>query len=207
MKLLWIAGACVALSGCATKDFVNERVGAEGARLDSSIASVNSSLSATISANDKRYEDRFSSLQNANGATTKLAQDALARANAAHKLAEGKLLAETILTDDKFRFQFGAAKVNKEAETMLGDLVSKLKAENKNVYIEIQGHTDRVGSTRSNLRLGQERADAVRQYLHKAGIPLHRINTVSYGETQLAATGKSRQAHSQNRRVVVMVLI
>jgi peptidoglycan-associated lipoprotein len=202
-KLILVITSCLVLSACATKDFVNERVGAEASRLNASIAKVDS----TIAANDKRYDERFSSMQTAQGATSKLAQDALGRANAAHKLAEGKLVMETVMTDDQFKFDFSTAKVSKSAEAMLNDLVSKLKADNKNIYIEIQGHTDTIGSPQSNLRLGQERAEAVRQYLHKAGIPLHRMSTVSYGETQPSKAGNNRQAHSQNRRVVVMVLV
>jgi peptidoglycan-associated lipoprotein len=205
-KLFFLVIASFVLSACATKDFVNERVGSEGARLDASIAKVDTNLAASIAASTKRNDERFATMQNAQGATSKLAEDALARANAAHKLAEGKLLMETVMTDDQFRFQFGAAKVNKPAETVLNDLVSKLKADNKNIFIEIQGHTDIVGSADSNLRLGQQRADAVRQYLHKAGIPLHRMSTVSYGKSQPIATGKNRQANAQNRRVVLMVL-
>ncbi len=205
-KLFFAAVSCVVLSACATKDFVNERVGAEGSRLDSNIAKVDAKFDANLAAATKRNDERFATLQTAQGATSKLAEDALARANAAQKLAEGKLLMETVMTDDQFRFQFGAAKVNKTAETVLNDLVTKLKTDNKNVFIEVQGHTDMAGSADSNLRLGQQRADAVRQYLHKAGIPLHRISTVSYGKTQPVATGKTRQAQAQNRRVVVMVL-
>jgi peptidoglycan-associated lipoprotein len=202
-KLLLAAISCLIFSGCATKEFVTERVALEGTRLDASIAKVE----ANAVASDKKNDERFSTLQSGQGAASKLAEQALARANAAHKLAEGKLVMETVMTDDQFKFEFGAAKVNKNAEAVLNDLVTKLKADNKNIYIEIQGHTDVIGSADSNLRLGQQRADAVRQYLHKAGIPLHRMSTVSYGESQPAATGNKRQDHAQNRRVIVMVLV
>ncbi len=206
-KLLLAAISCLVFSGCATKEFVTERVGLEGTRLDASIAKVEATTAANAAASDKKNEERFTALQNSQGANSKLAEQALARANAAHKLAEGKLVMETVMTDDQFKFAFGTAKVSKNAETVLNDLVSKLKADNKNIYIEVQGHTDTIGSADSNLRLGQQRADAVRQYLHKAGIPLHRISTISYGESQPAVTGNKRQDHLQNRRVVVMVLV
>jgi peptidoglycan-associated lipoprotein len=206
-KLLLAAISCLVFSGCATKEFVTERVGLEGTRLDASIAKVEATAAANAAASDKKNEERFTVLQNSQGANSKLAEQALARANAAHKLAEGKLVMETVMTDDQFKFAFGTAKVNKNAETVLSDLVSKLKADNKNIYIEVQGHTDTVGSAEGNLRLGQQRADAVRQYLHKAGIPLHRISTVSYGESQPAVPGNKRQNHAQNRRVIVMVLV
>jgi peptidoglycan-associated lipoprotein len=208
MKHALLLALCLAtLSGCATKNFVNERVSAEGARLDSSIATARSASAAELAASVKRADERHAALESAQGTTSKLAQDALARANAAHKLAEGKLIAETVLTDDQFKFAFGSARMSKQAEELLLNMASKLKADNKNVFIEIQGHTDAIGSAEANMRLGQARADAVRRQLHKAGIPLHRIHTVSYGESQPVAQGSRRDAHAQNRRVVVMVLI
>ncbi len=204
-KIIISIFALLTLSACATKGFVNERVGAEGTRLNASIAKVDASVTA-VASDLKRSDERVTALQTSQSATSKLAEDALARANAAQKLAEGKLVMETVMKDDQFRFQFGAAKVHKSAESTLNNLVSKLKGDNKNVYIEVQGHTDKVGDAQSNLRLGQQRAEAVRQYLHKAGIPLHRINTISYGETQPVSNGNKRQDHQQNRRVVIMVL-
>jgi peptidoglycan-associated lipoprotein len=208
-KLLLISISSLVLSACATKTFVNEQVSTEGKRLESSIANVDANVAkvnATVTANDRRYEERLASMQSGLGENSKLAQDALGRANAAHKLAEGKLISETVLSDDKFRFSYGTAQLSKSAESMLSDIVGKLKADNKNVFIEIQGHTDTVGSAQYNVKLGQERAEAVRQYLYKSGIPLHRINTVSYGESQPLVKGNNRTANSQNRRVVLMVL-
>jgi peptidoglycan-associated lipoprotein len=208
-KLLIISLSSLVLSACATKTFVNEQVSTEGKRLESSIANVDANLAkvnATVTANDRRYEERIASVQSGLGANSKLAQDALSRANSAHKLAEGKLVSETVLSNDKFRFSYGTAQLSKSAEGMLADLVGKLKADNKNVFIEIQGHTDTVGSAQYNVKLGQERSEAVRQYLYKSGIPLHRINTVSYGESQPLVKGNNRTASAQNRRVVLMVL-
>jgi peptidoglycan-associated lipoprotein len=208
MKKALLAAVCFAtLSGCATRTFVGERMAAEGTRLEASIADAKSAAASNLAASDKRADERHAALQSAQAATSKLAQDALGRANAAHKLAEGKLVSETVLTDDQFKFAFGSAKLSKQAQDVLTEMASKLKADNKNVYLEIQGHTDVVGSAENNLRLGQERADAVRRHLHKAGIPLHRIHTVSYGKSQPVAQGLRRAAHTQNRRVVVMVLV
>jgi outer membrane protein OmpA-like peptidoglycan-associated protein len=81
-----------------------------------------------------------------------------------------------------------------------------LKAENQNVYLEIQGHTDSVGPEEYNFRLGLERAETVRRYLSESGIPLHRISVISYGEERPVATNKTKDGRSQNRRVVIQVL-
>ena len=78
---------------------------------------------------------------------------------------------------------------------------------NENVYIEVQGHTDSVGSETYNEELGLERAEAVRRYLNmNQHIPLHRINVISYGESAPVTDNKSRDSRSQNRRVVLVVL-
>ena len=82
----------------------------------------------------------------------------------------------------------------------------KLKSENKNVYVEVQGHTDATGPKDHNYKLGEERAEAVRRYLNQKGVALNRIGTISYGPDAPAADNESREGRQQNRRVVLVVL-
>ena len=86
------------------------------------------------------------------------------------------------------------------------DFVSKLKSENKNVYVEIQGHTDSTGGPAINQRLGEERADAVRLFMNRQGVALNRMSTISYGDESPVAPNTTKQGRAQNRRVVVIVL-
>jgi len=131
----------------------------------------------------------------------------LQRAQEAGKLAQGKFLYETVLTDDKVKFGFDTSELSPEAKAALDDFAQKVKNENKNVYIEIQGHTDNVGGKDYNEKLGLSRAEAVRQYLNKEHkFPLHRINVISYGPTEPIADNKTREGRSQNRRVALVVL-
>jgi len=88
----------------------------------------------------------------------------------------------------------------------LTEFAEKLKGENKNVYLEIQGHTDSSGPDMYNLELGEARAEAVRRFLSKQGIALNRMSTISYGEEDPVAKNTSRKGRAQNRRVVVVVL-
>ena len=70
-----------------------------------------------------------------------------------------------------------------------------MKALDKRVYLEIQGHTDDTGGTDYNDELGQQRAEAVRRYLareHK--LPLDRMSTISYGDTLPVETNKTAPA-------------
>ena len=134
------------------------------------------------------------------------AGEALARANAAHKLAEGKFLYEMVLSDDSVKFPVNRDALSPEAEQRLAELVQRLKAENRNVYLEIQGHTDSAGDEHMNEQLGQARAEAVRRYLSDQGIALNRMATIAYGETKPVAPNNTREGRAQNRRVAIVVL-
>jgi len=134
------------------------------------------------------------------------AGEALARANAAHHLAEGKFLYEVVLSDDSMKFPTDQHALSPEAEARLAELTQRLKAENRNVYLEIQGHTDAVGDEEYNEQLGQARAEAVRRFLSRDGIALNRMATISYGEDAPVAPNDTPDGRAQNRRVAIVVL-
>ena len=135
------------------------------------------------------------------------AKDALDRANAAHKLAEGKFLYQVVLSDDSVKFPVDKHALSPEAQTRLKELADRLKSENKNVYLEIQGHTDSTGDAAYNEQLGSERAEAVRRFLNQQGVPLNRMSTISYGKDAPIAPNDTPEGRAQNRRVVVVVLV
>jgi len=135
------------------------------------------------------------------------AREALDRAIAAGKLAEGKLLYEKVLNTDKLRFGFDKADLSPDAKAELDVFSQELVLRNENVFIEIQGHTDATGSAEYNLRLGENRAEAVRRYLSgQHDIPLHRMSVISYGESAPIADNSSREERGKNRRVTLVVL-
>lgn len=184
-----------ATTGCATKKYVRQETGTVNTRVDD------------VQGQVEEAQTRLDTHDRQIGETSKTAQEALQRAQEAGKLAQGKLLYETVLSDDKVKFGFDTSDLSPEAEKALDEFASQLTGENKNVYIEIQGHTDSVGSEKYNEELGMLRAEAVRRYLNqKHGIPLHRINVISYGESAAVADNATRQGRSQNRRVVLVVL-
>jgi peptidoglycan-associated lipoprotein len=187
--------ALVGTTGCATKKYVRQETGAVNTRVDDVQGQVEQAQTR-LDTHDRQITD-----------VSKTAQDALRRAQEAGKLAEGKFLYETVLTDDKVKFGFDTADLSPEGQAAIDEFASRLKTENKNVYIEIQGHTDNVGSEKYNEELGLLRAEAVRRYLNqKHGFPLHRINVISYGETAGVADNNTREGRSQNRRVALVVL-
>ncbi|AQR63263.1 flagellar motor protein MotB [Brevundimonas sp. LM2] len=134
------------------------------------------------------------------------AGEALTRATAAQKLAEGKFLYEVVLSDDSVKFPADADTLSPEAEARLAELVQRLKAENRNVYLEIQGHTDASGPEGYNNALGESRAEAVRRYLSVQGVALNRMATISYGEEAPVAPNTTPEGRAQNRRVAIVVL-
>lgn len=141
------------------------------------------------------------------GKVSTTAREALERARLAGKLAEGKLVFETTLTDEVANFGFQDARLTERARSQLNEFASRLKAENRGAYIEIQGHTDSIGHAEANIRLSRQRALAVRDYLHQeAKIPLHLLEVAAYGESRPVADNGTREGRGKNRRVVLVVL-
>lgn len=209
MVVFSLGAALVATSGCATKKYVKQETAAVGQRVDAVEGQVEQAQTR-LSEHDRKIGEVGQAAAGAQSTATqasKTAQEALQRAQEAGKLAQGKLLFETVLTDDKVKFGFNAAELSNGAQEALDAFAGQLKDENKSVYIEIQGHTDNVGGNKYNETLGQNRAEAVRRYLNqKHGFPLHRMNVISYGESAPVSDNKTREGRSQNRRVVLVVL-
>lgn len=155
----------------------------------------------------KALDARVSRNEQDIGQATASAREALERAIAAGKLAQGKVVYETQLTDDTSPFKFDSAELTEATKQLLTALADKLKAANENVYLEIQGHTDNSGPAEANQRLALARAEAVRDYLHDGcGLPLHRMSVISYGERKPLADNKTRAGRAKNRRVQIVVL-
>ena len=135
------------------------------------------------------------------------AKEALQRAEAAGKLAKGKFLYEVTLSDNDVHFGFNKYNLSDEAKAALDQFANKIKAENANVYIEIQGHTDNIGSEKYNLKLGYERAEQVMRYLNmQHGFPLFRMSVISYGESKPIADNHTKEGRAKNRRVTLVVM-
>ncbi|WP_213358229.1 OmpA family protein [Chlamydiifrater phoenicopteri] len=82
---------------------------------------------------------------------------------------------------------------------ILQSLVQYLKKNSKTTLF-IEGHTDERGAAAYNLSLGSRRANAVKEYLIKQGVPANRLLTVSYGKEHPVHPGHNELAWQQNRR-------
>lgn len=106
---------------------------------------------------------------------------------------------QTIRLNNIF-FDFGKATLKPESNEELDNMV-KILNENSKMEIQIAGHTDNVGSDDANMKLSDDRANAVRSYLISKGINETRITAKGFGETKPIATNDTDEGRQINRRV------
>lgn len=87
----------------------------------------------------------------------------------------------------------------------LDKLVDQLK-QNSKMKIELAAHTDNVGDDESNMRLSQQRANSVRDYLASKGIESSRMMSKGYGEKKPVASNDTSEGRQLNRRTECRVI-
>jgi outer membrane protein OmpA-like peptidoglycan-associated protein len=196
----------VAVSGCATKKYVSREVGDVNQKVDTLATEVEKTQERT-KRNEVRIDEVNTQAQAGISDAKGSAREALTRATEAERAAKGKLIYTVTLSNDKVTFPLNRAKVSDDAKHLVDEAIAQLKAENRGVYFEIEGHTDASGPAEYNDKLGYDRALAVRNYIHdQHGIALNRMEIISYGETKPVEDNKTRAHRAQNRRVVIKVL-
>lgn len=108
-------------------------------------------------------------------------------------------------TLDNVFFDSGKATLRPESNKELNELAEYMNLQ-KTLIIEIAGHTDNVGSAESNLKLSEDRANAVKQYLVKKGIAAERVQAKGYGDTQPVADNSTPAGKQKNRRTEVHIV-
>jgi outer membrane protein OmpA-like peptidoglycan-associated protein len=223
--VLTLAVAALVTGGsaaCATKKFVKTRVSAVDDKVDTLSRSLEETQERTRQ-NEVRIgevDEKAVAADRKAAAADRKAVDAGRAAAGAKETADRvdaradileraakRMVYEVVLSEDQGNFKFGKTAIPDEARTDLDKLVEQLKAEPQGAWIEIEGHTDAVGSKPYNERLGLERAETVKRYLYETHqVPLHKINIISYGEEKPIAPNATRAGRAQNRRVVIRVL-
>ena len=207
--------AITGTSACATKKMVRQRVGEVDQKVDTLSKSVEETQQRT-----RANEGRIGEVDQKAAAAGQAAQAANARAEEAYGAAgkvnaradaieakNKRLVYEVVMSEDKGGFKFGQSKIPAEMQTQIDELVTQLKANPNGGFIEIEGHTDNVGTAKTNEEIGLARAEAVKKYLYdQYQIPLHKMNVISYGEDKPIAPNKTKDGRAQNRRVVIKVL-
>jgi peptidoglycan-associated lipoprotein len=206
-------------TACATKKFVRTSVGEVNEKVDSQGRTIEETQERVrrnegrISEVDQRAQAAAQSAQHANDAAAAANEKAVSVGNEANTKfdaidrASKRLVYEVVLSEDQGNFKFGKTVLPSEAKQKIDEMVAQLKQDPKNIYLEIEGHTDNVGTPQVNERIGLERAEAVKKYLYEQyQIPLHKMNVISYGEDKPIAPNKTKAGRAQNRRVVIKVL-
>jgi OOP family OmpA-OmpF porin len=105
-----------------------------------------------------------------------------------------------LLARGKILFEAGRATIDADSAGLLDRLIeTALRCPTANV--EIAGHTDADGEDVRNQALSERRAQAVMEYLVKAGLPADRFTAVGYGSTQPVASNDTDEGKAQNRRI------
>ena len=206
----------VGSTACATKKFVRTSVGEVNTKVDSLGRSVEETQERT-----RRNEGRIAEVDT----KAQAAADSAATANSGcgqgddrrgrsgrqgrRRLTGPAASSSSKSCSTRIRATSSSARPSlpDEAKTKIDQMVQQLKQDPKNVFIEIEGHTDNVGDKIINSKIGLERAEAVQRYLYEQyQIPLHKMNVISYGEDKPVAPNNTRDGRAQNRRVVIKVL-
>jgi len=169
-------------TACATKKYVRTSVGEVNEKVDSQGRAIEETQERTrknegrIAEVDTKAQAAAQSAQQANDAAA-AAKNAATAASALGTEANGKfdaidkankrLVYEVVLSEDQGNFKFGKAELPDTAKMKIDELVAQLKQDPKNVFIEIEGHTDNVGTPAVNEKIGMERAQAVERYLYE----------------------------------------
>ena len=108
--------------------------------------------------------------------------------------------AKEIRITQQIQFEFNKAVIRPVSFKILDEVVQALK-ENPKITIEVQGHTDDIGSAQYNKLLSQWRADAVKKYLSEHGIDASRLTSKGYGKERPLVANTNNDNRALNRRV------
>jgi outer membrane protein OmpA-like peptidoglycan-associated protein len=119
--------------------------------------------------------------------------------------------ASVVLTKNELKlkrqvhFLFDSSEIQPDSESILEEIAELLRTHSEVQFIEIQGHTDDVGSPEHNLRLSEDRAHAVRDALVRLGVDESRLSARGYGKEKPLVPNVSPQNRARNRRVQLMI--
>ena len=127
--------------------------------------------------------------------------DALnSRAISVYKDARG-----TILSMSDILFETGKADLKQELKENLAAIGAILQSLLTESQITVEGHTDNVGGEDLNLKLSEQRAKAVMQYLIERGVEASRLESVGYGLTRPVSDNGTPEGRAKNRRVELVI--
>lgn len=118
----------------------------------------------------------------------------------AEQVASCQTQVDTTIKGKTIQFDTSTATIKAESQPLI-DEMAKVLTPCAGTQIEVAGHTDLTGGDAANMRLSEERANAVVQALVAKGVPNERLTPKGYGETQPVRRGTSQEVHAANRRI------
>jgi outer membrane protein OmpA-like peptidoglycan-associated protein len=209
-SLLIVTAACVALAGCAaTEDFATNpdkqktrqgaAIGAAGGAVVGLLidggwkgALIGAGVGALAGGAVGNYQDK---------------QEAKLRQQMAGTGVEVVRQGDNITLDmpGNVTFALNSAQLNPQFDSVL-DKVAATLVEYNQTMIQVAGHTDSTGSREYNMKLSEQRAMTVKNYLAGRGVPANRMVTVGAGPDYPVASNDTPEGRAQNRRVEITIV-
>jgi outer membrane protein OmpA-like peptidoglycan-associated protein len=112
----------------------------------------------------------------------------------------------SIKINDVIYFDTGRSTIQERSNSLLDEIAQVMIARPELKRVRVEGHTDDVGNDMSNLRLSQERAEAVVRYLVSRGVAAQRLDAAGFGEMRPIAPNNLEDGRAQNRRVEFIIV-
>ena len=106
---------------------------------------------------------------------------------------------------NSLNFAQGKAQIAPESFSELDEVVEMMR-DNERIIIQLEGHTDNLGNQKANMKLSEDRVEAVKKYITKKGIAKDRIKTKAFGGSQPLGNEMTQEARALNRRVEMRIL-
>lgn len=120
-------------------------------------------------------------------------------------IESGKDVTNRKITFNNIEFEFNKSDLRESSKQYLSEIVDFM-TNNKNIVIQINGHTDNIGSKERNLELSVGRAKAVYEYLISTGIEQNRLSYKGFGDTLPISSNDTDEGRAKNRRVEFQIL-
>jgi outer membrane protein OmpA-like peptidoglycan-associated protein len=195
MLLCMLVMLSVVATGCATREYVDQKVGELDTKWSDSLNQVRSIAS--------KNQSDIAALSGRVGSLEQSQRDLTNRVSALEQRPMGGGLGKVAMSEDVM-FEFGRYRLTKEAMAKLDSLASQLQGGQGAVHLV--GHTDSRGGEIFNFNLGRRRAEMVSAYLAQKGVERHRLIVITLGEATPIASNQDRAGRSQNRRVEIRLL-
>ncbi|MGH9782721.1 MAG: OmpA family protein [Terriglobia bacterium] len=111
-----------------------------------------------------------------------------------------------VLSQEMVKFKFNSSTLEESSLPMLDQLAQRIK-ESPDAVLVMEGRTDTTGDAAYNIRLGEQRLEAVLRYLVvKQDVPMHKVYQMSFGEDKPLNENKTREERAENRAVIMRVM-